>query len=47
VLDIANRLDVKVSPKDVADLLEFNSKELSIEAVIEMEAEGTIEEECE
>jgi hypothetical protein len=44
VTEIANRLDLKVSPEDVTELLQFHSQDLSSEDLIEMEEQGIVEE---
>jgi hypothetical protein len=44
VTEIANRLELEVSPEDVTELLQSHSRDLSNEDLFEMEEKGIIEE---
>jgi hypothetical protein len=43
VIEIANRLDLEVSPEDVTELLQSHSQDLSNEDLIEIEEQGIVE----
>jgi aspartate carbamoyltransferase regulatory subunit len=47
VIEIANRLDLEVSPEDVTELLQSHSQDLSNEDLIEMEEQVIVEDEDE
>jgi hypothetical protein len=44
VIEIANRLDLEVSPEEVTELLQSHSQDLSNEDITEMEEQVIIEE---
>jgi hypothetical protein len=44
VIEIANRLDLEVSPEDVTELLQSHSQDLNKEDLIETEEQGMVEE---